>query len=241
MENSTYVGLSREMVLRTNMNITANNIANMNTPGYRGQNMLFAEYISDPRDNDADPLSFVYDRGQYQITDEGPMQQTDNPLDIALSGPGFFGVDGPGNAPTYSRAGNLHIGIDGTLQTSGNFPVLDDGGSPISIPQDATEIKIDKNGVISTQNGQIGQIQVVEFENIQQLEALGNNLYTTDAQANAAQNTVVQQGYVEGSNVNAVLEMTRMIEISRSFQSMHSAMDKENERLRSAIQKLTKV
>lgn len=241
MENTTYVGLSREMVLRTNMNITANNIANMNTPGYRGQNMLFAEYVSDPRDNDADPLSFVYDRGQYQNTKAGPMQQTDNPLDIALTGPGFFSVDGPGDTPTFSRAGNLHIGIDGTLQTSGNFPVLDEGGSPINIPQDASEIKIDKTGVISTQNGQIGKIGIVEFENVQELEAIGNNLYATNGATNAATKTSVQQGYIEGSNVNAIWEMTNMIEVSRSFQSMHSAMEKENERLRNAIQKLTKV
>lgn len=241
MENSTYLGLSRQMVLRTNMAIVANNVANMNTPGFRAQNMLFAEFVSDPQGNDIDEMSFVYDRGQYQITDEGPMQQTDNPLDIALVGPGFFGVDGPGDAPTYSRAGNFKIGIDGTLQTSGNFPVLDEGGAPIEIPQDATEIKIDKNGVISTQNGQIGTIQIVEFENIQELEALGNNLYTTDAAANPATRTNVQQGYIEGSNVNAIVEMTRMIEISRSFQSIQRTMQTENERLQKAIQKLTKV
>lgn len=241
MENTTYVGLSREMVLRTNMNITANNIANMNTPGYRGQNMLFAEYVSDPRDNDADPLSFVYDRGQYQNSASGPLEQTDNPLDIALVGPGFFGVDGPGEAPTYSRAGNMHIGPQGQLLTSGNFPVLDEGGAPITIPQNATEIKIDNRGVISTQDGQIGRIQVVEFDNIQELEAVGNNLYTTTAAANPSESTAVKQGYIEGSNVNAIWEMTNMIEISRSFQSMHSAMEKENERLRNAIQKLTKV
>lgn len=238
MENSIYLGLSRQVTLRTNMGITANNIANMNTPGYRGQNMLFAEYLSKPRGYD-DPLSFVYDRGQYQITDEGPMQQTDNPLDIALVGPGFFGVDGPGEGPAYSRAGNLKIGTDGTLQTSGGFPVLDEGGAPIAIPENASEVKIDKRGVISTQDGQIGRIQIVEFGNIQDLEALGNNLYTTDAAATPSDKTTVQQGFVEGSNVNAILEMTNMIEISRSFQSMQNALQSENERLRKAIQSLT--
>lgn len=241
MENSTYIGLSRQMVLRNNMAITANNIANMNTPGFRAQNLMFMEYVSDPKNNEADPMSFVYDRGQYQITDEGPVAKTENPLDIALIGPGFFGVDGPGDGPTYSRSGNLHIGPEGTLMTSGNFPVVDDGGAPITIPADATEVKIDDKGVISTQNGQIGQIQIVEFENIQELEALGNNLYTTDIVGTPATKTTVKQGYIEGSNVNAIIEMTRMIDVSRSFQSIQSSMEKENERLRKAIQTLTKV
>ncbi|HRQ61733.1 MAG TPA: flagellar hook-basal body complex protein, partial [Alphaproteobacteria bacterium] len=89
MENSIYLGLSRQMVLRTNMNIVANNVANMNTPGYRGQNTLFEEYVSDPRGSD-DPLSFVYDYGQYEDTKQGPLSATSNPLDVALNGPGFM-------------------------------------------------------------------------------------------------------------------------------------------------------
>lgn len=239
MENSLYLGLSRQMTLRTNMSITANNIANMNTPGYRGQNMLFAEYLADPKGAE-DELSFVYDRGQYQNNKAGPLQQTNNPLDMALVGPGFFGVEGPGEQPTYSRAGNFQIGINGTLQTSGGFDVLDEGGAPIQIPEDAREIKIDDYGVISTENGPIASIQLVEFENTQELDPMGNNLYTTDAAPIEATQTRTKQGYVEGSNVNPILEMTNMIEISRSFQSMQQAMSTENDRLRSAIAKLTK-
>ena len=94
------------MVLRNNMGIIANNVANMNTPGYRGQNLMFQEYLSEPRGHD-DALSFVYDSGQYQITDPGPLAQTNNPLDVALVGPGFIGVNGPGDQPSYTRAGNL--------------------------------------------------------------------------------------------------------------------------------------
>ena len=239
MENSIYLGLSRQMTLQTNMGITANNIANMNTPGYRGQNMLFAEYISKPRGYD-DPLSFVYDRGQYQITDEGPMQQTDNPMDIALVGPGMFEVEGPGGAQTYSRSGNFQLGTDGTLQTSRGFRVMNEGGAPINIPEDASEVKIDQFGVISTQNGEIGRLNIVEFANIQDIEAMGDNLYRSNIPPAPATQTRVRQGFIEGSNVNAVLEMTNMIEVSRSFQSMQNAMQVENDRLRKAIQTLTR-
>ncbi len=239
MENSLYLGLSRQMTLQTNMNITANNIANMTTPGFRGQNMLFSEYLADTKGAE-DELSFVYDRGQYQNGQAGPLEQTDNPLDIALVGPGFFAVDGPGDAPTYSRAGNFQIGIDGSLQTSAGFGVLDEGGAPIQIPATAKELKIDDNGTISTEEGAIGKIQIVEFENIEELNPMGNNLYTTDAAGAEATKTKAKQGYVEGSNVNAIIEMTRLIDISRNFQSMQQAMQGENERLRTAIQKLTK-
>lgn len=239
MENSIYLALSRQMTLHTNMAITANNVANMNTPGYRAQNMLFAEYLSDERGME-DPLSFVYDRGQYQNGAAGPMQQTENPLDIALVGPGFFGVDGPGDASTFSRAGHLQMAPDGTLQTAAGFAVLDQGGAPIIIPQDAQELKIDDNGIVSTEAGPIGTIQIMEFANIEELDPMGNGLYATEAVGTPATQTKVKQGYIEGSNVNSIVEMTNMIEISRSFQSMQQAMQTENERLRNAIQKLTR-
>ena len=239
MENSVYLGLSRQMVLRTNMGIVSNNIANMTTPGFRGQNGLFAEYISDPRGSDEE-LSFVYDRGQYENSTPGPLEQTDNPLDIALVGPGFFGVQGPTGETVYTRAGNFQIGTNGNLQTSAGYDVLDAGGAAIVIPENATEVKVDKRGVVSTQDGAIGEIQIVEFPNTEELEALGNNVYKAVTPGNPATETVAQQGFVEGSNVNAVLEMTKMIEVSRSFQSMQQAMQVENDRLRKAIQTLTK-
>jgi flagellar basal-body rod protein FlgF len=237
MENSIYLGLSRQMVLNTNMNIIANNVANMNTPGYRGQNTLFEEYVSDPK-GAIDPLSFVYDYGQYQDTKEGPLRSTGNPLDVALNGPGFIKVDGPGDKPTYTRAGDLHIRSDGTLVTSRDHPVLSQGGSPLVLPQDSGEISIDEKGTISTDQGEVGQIGLAEFGNIQQLTPLGDNLYTTDAAPLPAAKTRMQQGFVEGSNVEGVLEMSRMIETLRNFQSVQKMMDTENERLRTAIRKL---
>lgn len=238
MENSIYLGLSRQMVLRTGMDTIANNVANMNTPGYRGQNTLFEEYVSDPRGIE-DPLSFVYDYGQYQNTKAGPMSPTGNPLDVALNGPGFMKVDGPGDKPTYTRAGDLHIRADGTLVTSRDHPVLNQGGSPIVIPQGAGEINIDDHGRISTNQGEIGQIGLAEFADVQKLDPLGDNLYATDAPPLPAAKTVMKQGYVEGSNVDGVLEMTRMIETLRSFQSVQKMMDTENERLLSSIRKIT--
>ena len=227
------------MVLQTNMDIVSNNIANMSTSGFRAQNPVFEEYLSDPRYND-DPLSFVYDYGQYQMTSPGSLEQTGNPLNVALNGDGFMGVQMPGGQTGYTRDGNFYKTADGTLVNSANFPILGQGG-PITIPESSTEINIDELGIISDQNGTIGQLMVVEFDNVQELEAVGNNLYTTDGASKPAENTVVRQGFIEGSNVNSVVEMTRMISILRDFQATQKLLDSEHDRLRSAIQKLTEV
>ncbi len=238
MENSIYIGLSRQMVLKTNMGIVSNNIANMNTTGFRQQTPIFKEYISDPRYND-DELSFVYDYGQYQKTAPGSLENTGNPLHVALKGSGFMAVQMPSGETGYTRDGNFQKTADGTLVNSAGFPVLGQGG-PITIPKSATEISIDESGIISDQNGSFGQLQIVEFEDVQELEAVGNNLYKTDGNFAPAQNTVAQQGFLERSNVNSITEMTNMIEILRDYQSTQKLLENEHERLRSAIQKLTK-
>ena len=182
MENTIYLALSRQVALRTNMDMIANNIANANTPGYRAQNLLFEEFIADPRgdftDRGAeDELSFVYNRGQYQSTEAGSLSFTENPLDVALEGPGFFGVQSNDGEILYTRAGQFQLDAQGTLVTPDGAPVASQGGGSIVIPPDSTEIKIDQRGFVSNQDGQLGQLMVVEFENIQALEPTGNNLY----------------------------------------------------------------
>ncbi len=225
------------MVLQTNMNIVSNNIANMNTTGFRGQTPLFEEYISDPMHN-GDALSFAYDYGQYQNTSPGSFEQTGNPFHVALEGKGFMAVQMPGGETGYTRDGNFQKMPDGTLTNAAGFPVLGQGGS-ITIPAGATEVVIDENGVISDQNGSIGQLQIVEFDNEQELEAVGNNLYKSTGGFSPAENTRAQQGFIERSNVNSVVEMTNMIKILRDFQSTQKLLEGEHERLRNAIQKLT--
>lgn len=245
MENSIYLGLSRQMVLRTNMDIIANNVANMNTAGYRGQNLVFSEFLAKPEGKidpkgAGDTLSYVQNAMQYEITEPGPVQVTGNPLDVAVDGPGFIGVKGPGGQAAYTRGGNFQMDSKGTLLTSGGFPVASLSGGLITIPQGSTEIKIDYKGVISNQDGQIGQIKLVEFENIQNLKPEGNGLYSTDSASRAPEESRLRQGAVEGSNVKPVLEMTRMIETLRSYQSVQQVLSTENDRLRNAIRELSK-
>ncbi|MEM6812210.1 MAG: flagellar basal-body rod protein FlgF [Pseudomonadota bacterium] len=239
MENSLYIGLSKQVVLRENMNIIANNVANVNTPGFRAQNMVFNDFIEDPRYMKED-IAMVIDYGQYQMTDPGSLSTTGNSLDIALVGPGFLGVQALGGDTQFTRAGNLGITPEGTLVTARGFPVLSQGGGEITIPQNAGPVTIDQNGVISTQQGQVDQLMIMEFDNPQDLDPAGNGLYRTDAEGNEAESTRVKQGMLESSNVQAVIEMTRMIEVLRDYQSVQNLMRSEHDRLRNAGQRLAR-
>ncbi len=236
MENSLYVGLSGQVALEQRMALVANNIANVNTAGYRGQNAVFREYISDQRRMKED-VSLVFGYGQYQMTDPGPIKITENPLDVALVGPGFLGVQTP-EGVQFTRAGNFSINSIGELVTARGFKVADQGGGTISIPAQAQYISIDQNGIISTNEGQIGTLMVGEFNDYQKLEPQGNGLYKTDEQPIPATQTTVLQGKLEGSNVNAIAEMTNMIEVSREYQAVQRMMQSEHDRQRTAIQKI---
>jgi flagellar basal-body rod protein FlgF len=238
MENSIFTGLSRQMALETQMDIIANNVANMSTPGYRAQNMVFSEYVEDPKGAD-DPLSMVIDYGHYQNNTPGPIRQTGNPLDIALQGPGYIGIVTP-EGTMYSRAGAFQLNTKGELVTGAGHQVAGAGGGPIVIPEGSTEVKIAEDGSVTTGEGQIGQIMVAEFENVQDLEATGNGLYKTDAAAiTPAENTRVMQGMLEGSNVNSILEMTRMIDVLRAYQSTQRMLQNEHDRERNMIRTLS--
>lgn len=236
MENSLYVGLSGQVALQEKMAIVANNVANINTPGFRGQNAVFKEFISDQKRMKED-VSLVYDYGQYQVTDPGPMKLTGNALDVALVGPGFLGVQTP-EGVQYTRAGNFSLNQLGELVTARGMKVADQGGGTIIIPEDATSISIDPKGVVSTQDGPVGTLMVAEFKNYQNLNPVGNGNYKTDEQPTPAVDTRVKQGAVEGSNVSGVLEMTRMIDVLREYQMVNNMMQSEHTRQQTMIQRL---
>lgn len=236
MENSLYVGLSGQVALEQKMALIANNVANMTTPGYRGQNAVFKEFISNQQRMKED-VSLPYTYGQYQNTDSGPLQMTGNALDVALVGPGFMGVQTP-DGVQYTRAGNFQLDTLGQIVTSRGFTVASQSGGPIIVPPDAKYITIDNNGVVSTDQGPVGTMMIAEFNDYQKLEPTGNGLYKTDEAATPAAQTRMIQGKLEGSNVEPVLEMTRMIDVSREYEAVQRMMQNEHDMQRTAIQKL---
>ncbi|HAJ90307.1 MAG TPA: flagellar basal-body rod protein FlgF [Rhodospirillaceae bacterium] len=240
MESSLYVGLSRQIVLSNAMTMVANNVANANTAGYRAQNPMFQEYISKER-YDKDDLSMVYDMGQYDTTSPGTIQLTGNPYDVALNGPGFMAVTSPSGEMQYTRSGNFTVNNNNELVTSSGYKVSGPGGDAIAIPTSAREVKITDQGEVTADGNTVGRIGVFEFDNLQELRPEGNGLYSAKTPGRPATETKMIQGSLEGSNVNAIQETTRMIEILRTYQSTMRMIQNEQERQVSAITTLAKI
>ena len=236
MENTGYIALSRQMTLRRQMDVIANNMANMNTPAYKGQSMLFVEYLE--TSDSGEKMSFVQDVALVRNLAEGQMTSTTNQLDVAISGDGYFEIDTP-TGPRYTRNGVFQLNADGELVTSSGERVLGDGGNAITLPPNSSDITITRDGTVSTDQGPAGRLRLVRFDNEQALVKLANGLYDAEGQdALPAEDAEVMQGMVEGSNVQGIIELTRMIETVRQYSSAGKMVNDEHERQRRAIQSL---
>lgn len=242
MENASFVALSRQMVLERQMDMVANNIANMNTPAYKGQRLVFAEYVAQLPDG---TLSYVENVAQVRDTSEGSFTSTGNPLDVAIRGSGYFVVSTP-LGDRYTRNGRFTLDANGQVVNSDGYPVLDSSNQPIVIPEDATAIEIAEDGTISattpgipTVTSQVGQIKLVRFADEQELTKNGSGLYSTEQTPQPATDAAVVQGMVEESNVQPVLEITHMIATHRAYDQAETVIRADDEMLHLAIDKLT--
>lgn len=239
MENISYIGLSQQLALQQQMEMTANNLANMSTPGYKAQHTLFSEYITDPKGGAA--IHQSSNTGSYRDLSNGSLTQTHNPFDIAMQAEGFFAIRTPGGI-SYTRDGSFSLNSERQLVNKSGFPVLNGNDEPINVPTDATQIRITEDGEITSEQGTIGRIKAVEFENKQALTRLGSNMFDAQGQAEIViDQPRMVQGAVENSNVNPVIEMNRMIEVLRNYQSTQRMLQTDHERIRNTVQKLTSV
>jgi flagellar basal-body rod protein FlgF len=166
------------------------------------------------------------------------MHKTGNALDVAIHGSGWFGVQ-TANGLRYTRDGSFSINANGELVTSSGDKVASAGGGTITIPNNAHDLTITDSGTINTDQGAAGNLMVVSFQNEQQLKPQGDNLYKTTETGTPSLDNHVRQGMLEGSNVQPVLEMTRMIDVSRAYQATQQMMMDEHNRLRDMIQRMT--
>jgi flagellar basal-body rod protein FlgF len=222
--------------LRREMSVTANNLANMNTPSYKTEKPLFTEY-SLPQPDQKD-VSYVQDFGLVRDLQVGTLSQTGNPLDIAINGPGYFVVETP-NGNRYTRAGLFSLAPNGDIINRQGLPLMDDRGRQFNIPQGTKNISISNDGVISADALNLGKIQLVEFRDERALKKLPDGLYETNQDPVRLREFEVRQGMVEGSNVVAMLELTNMIEVQRAYDGAKQLVDREDERMRTAIRKLS--
>jgi len=239
MDNTGYVALSYAVGLERKMDIVANNIANVDTNGFKSSHMVFHEYVVN--NSRQKPLSMVEDYGNYRNFNPGAVQVTGNPLDVALQGNGFLAVSTQ-NGEKYTRNGAMRLNVSGQLVNANGDPMADTGGKPITIPPNSGNITITPDGTVTTdEGGTVGRLKVVRFDDPQQMTPVGNNLMDTKQSPINDDQTTMQQGAVEGSNVNAVLEMTDMIDVMRKYESVARILQNEHDSQISMIDRLAKI
>lgn len=225
------------------MDIVANNIANMSTSGFKGERMMFVEHLVKSPGGErilGDKISYVRDIATMRDLSAGPLEHTGNPLDVALEGEGYFVIQtDTGN--NYTRNGRFQLDEGGQLVTASGNPVLSDGGAPFFFAPGDTKISIARDGTVSTENGDLGRIGVVNFENEHQLRPGAGGLYNTDAQPTPVERPAMAQGMLEGSNIQPILEMSRMIEVHRAYEAVKGFVEKEDDRMRKMIRDLSEV
>ena len=245
MDNALYVGLSRQMVLQREMDIVANNIANANTTGFKVESLMEktdpagpAFTLQGPR-----PVKFVTQDGVARDFGQGALNRTDSPLDVAIRGQGFFQVS-TASGPRYTRDGRFTLDANGRLVTDSGDPVLDDGGGEITLdPNNAGAVTIAQDGTITQGATRLGKLGVYTFQTLATLQKTGGNLYqdTSNQQPQPAADARVRQGMLESANVQPILEITRMIEVSRAYEQMSQIMDSTATLSKNAVEQLGKV
>ena len=240
MENTSYIALSRQNALWRQMDVIANNMANANTPAYKGEQMMFREFLVDTRSSTratGTKLSYVQDVGLLRDTREGPLTKTDNPLDVGIHGDGYFQIETQAGM-RYSRNGHFRLDEGGMLVNSQGFAVMDKSDNPIIFAPNETRIEIAGDGTVSTENGVVANLKLVRFANEQNLRKAGDSLYETTDQPETVQRPQVVQGMMEESNVQPVMEITKMTELLRQYQAAQNMMEKEHDRTMKAIETL---
>ena len=237
VSTGTYVAISAQMAMERRLEAIANNIANVNTAGYRAVGVRFSSELQKAGQNQ---VSFSSPGQTYVVRNQGPITHTGNTLDVAVDGNGWFGLETP-SGTVYSRDGRFHMTADGDLQSVDGYRVLDSGGSPITLDAAGGPVSIAENGAISQGGKRLGAIGLFAIPADATLTRHDNSAVITDKPADPVEDMTansIRQGYIEGSNVNPILEMTRLIEASRAFDQASTAIDQNDQVSQEAIKTL---
>lgn len=238
MSDAALSSLQQQTVLSRQMEIIADNIANISTPGFKAEMLAVipeGDGVAPKNELMAVPLGLVRD------IRAGDFNHTGNSLDLAIKGDGFFVVQTPAGE-RYTRNGRFQLDGDGQIVNSNGYALLGDGGGAITVPPGSGSISISRDGTISTANGgNIGTIGVVTFANQRAMQRGDGGLFIADQPPLPAEDAEIIQGSIENSNVKAVVQITEMIQVMRSYQQAQRIVDSENERVTRAIRSLTQV
>lgn len=223
MQSNYYVTLSAQVALEQRLTTVANNLANMNTVGYRAGAISFETYISKKGDT---PVAYASTGTPHIMRNSGSMVHTGNPLDIAVQGDAWLAVQTPGGT-VYTRDGRMRMQSDGSLQTLDGYPVLDAGNSAMLLDANGGTPTISQDGMITQSGRQVGAVGLFALDPKAKLTRHDNSGVMSDMAGIPVldfNSSGVAQGFVENSNINPVLEMAKMMMISRDFENVSSAM-----------------
>ena len=232
---SSYVTVSRQSGLMNEMQIIANNIANSATTGYRQEGLIFSEFIDSAKGRSSLSLS----RSQIHNTSmaQGTLTQTNGSFDFAIEGEGFFLVETPAGE-RMTRAGGFAPSPEGDLVTMDGYRILDPGGSPVFVPGSTDKVSVASDGTISANGQPLGQIGLFLPSDPNGMVREDGVMFRADAGTEPAENAQILQGFLEGSNVNPISQLARMIEVQRSYEMGQSFLEAEDERIRNAVKSL---
>ncbi len=236
MENATYTALTRQSGLMREMSVIANNIANASTTGYRTESVIFSEHVKSLEHNQ-ESISMATASVRNTISIQGSHTLTGGTFDLAIEGDGFFLIDTP-QGQRLTRAGHFTPNGEGDLVTPDGYPVLDAGGAPVFIPQGVDNIGIAPDGTLSADGQPVAQVGLVIPNDPTEMTREGGTMFRADAGYEEATEGRMMQGFLEESNVDSVLQITRMIEVQRAYELGQSFLEKEDQRLRSAVEAL---
>lgn len=231
MDVTGYTTLSRQQGLMREMQLIANNIANSATTGYRQQGIVFSEYI---RQTDEGSVSMSAAHARATSFAQGTLTQTGGQFDLAVEGDGFFLIQTP-RGERLTRSGAFAVGNEGNMVTSDGYTVLDSGGAPVFVPPDATDFTVAQDGTISSQGRPIGQVGLVQPNDPGAMVREGDIMFRADAGYDPVDAPRIRQGFIENSNVNPILQISRMIEVQRAYEMGQNFLEREDDRIRSAL------
>jgi len=237
MQSGLYVALSGQVAIERRLQTIASNVANMNTPGYRADGVSFEAQLAKTGDV---TVAFAGSGAGYISRRAGGVSKTGNPLDVAIQGEGFLGIKTPGGT-VYTRDGRMTIQESGQLTTLNGYPVLDAGGAPILLDASAGAPDIAGDGMISQKGVQVGALGLFAIDDGARLTRYDNSGVIPDKPATPVLDfgaNGVAQGFIEGSNVNPIMEMTKLIAVTRAFDGINAATEKSESSLTDAIKTL---
>ena len=233
MDMPTYVALSRQSGLLKELQVTANNVANMATTGYRAEGLTFAEMV-EALPTDGGSVAMTAAQVRHTSFLQGELARTGGTFDLAIQGQGFFQIETP-EGVRLTRAGAFLSDVNNELVTAGGNRVLDLGGAPIFIPPDAATITVAEDGTIGADGAPIAQIGVVTVDDLSSLTREGGSFFIPNGEVLPVETPSVFQGYIEQSNVNPIEAIARLVEVQRAYEIGQKFLESEDERVRSVI------